>query len=201
MLPDIDTGQQLEANTEYELEAVVDLPEGGESRYAVDIKLVSCWFNLNLKGGITGSSEGPAAFQWDEESGELDIELQSSIIYAGTNENPIGAGASIPSWNGENGSFAVNAASATNFATGMSALWFANDPSVDCPGCGGEIAIDEVSEEVISGNFEVTIYTIGEDRDDPPPPTIAEANFRAALSITSDPFDAYNACVEEWVEN
>ena len=51
----LELGKDLEAGTEYELEAIVDLPEGGESRYSARLKGVECRSGI---GSDTGDLEG-----------------------------------------------------------------------------------------------------------------------------------------------
>ena len=63
-IPDIDLGRQLEAPDELELEAIVDLPEGGESRFAVELRILGCGFTVRVAGNeVTSQSGDEVSFQ------------------------------------------------------------------------------------------------------------------------------------------
>jgi hypothetical protein len=77
-VPNIDTGRELARETRYELEAILELPEGGESRFATDVTILGCGFTVTLDGNeVTGQSGDEVQF-WS--AGSLDGKLVSVTV-------------------------------------------------------------------------------------------------------------------------
>jgi len=67
----IDTGIDFAANASYELEAIVDLPEGGSSRYEVILATSLCFADAVIDGTYQATVRGPARFSFIESLGML----------------------------------------------------------------------------------------------------------------------------------
>lgn len=74
----VEVGKDLEAGREYELEAVVDLPEGGQSRYAVHLSSEICRSNMqgDLEGNLSGSIS--RTFEWGDRQHSVQLRFHES---------------------------------------------------------------------------------------------------------------------------
>ncbi|GMQ82297.1 MAG: hypothetical protein BMS9Abin05_1743 [Rhodothermia bacterium] len=79
----VPSGKDMKPNDTYTLEAIIDMPGGGQSRYeASDLELDGCFWNLSMGGTRAGSYKGEAATYVDQ-GGGFQLILQS------VNPNPI----------------------------------------------------------------------------------------------------------------
>lgn len=157
---DVDLGR--DAPTEpAELEAIADLPEGSESRFAVSVQFAACSFDVNVSGDFTGTFDGAARvsrFAGDA----IGIDLQSRgfingatgpesfIATAGT-----GPGATSPD------TYEITGASAAqgniSGTSVFSASYLPGHDPADCTGCGGDLILESVSDDAVIGAFSVTM--------------------------------------------
>lgn len=169
-----------------------------EENKALAIYGASCGFSLEASGGFSGNSEGPASFEWDGNDTELSIELHG-FTAEGAKGDGLEAGVTVQAWDGGTGEYSIFSAGIghhTRTEPPTTGIYFSNDDGLACDSCGGSVTIEQVSEESISGTFEVTMATLDENS----PPVTATATFIAALQ-TSQVFDAYNDCSQEWADN
>jgi hypothetical protein len=78
----VPVGKDLEAEKDYELEAVVRLPEGGESRYAAILSTRACYWELELESSPrAGRYSGNVATLMAPPGGEILIQLTGTDPY------------------------------------------------------------------------------------------------------------------------
>ncbi|MEX2531366.1 MAG: hypothetical protein WD960_11385 [Gemmatimonadota bacterium] len=154
-----------------------------------------CFVQITASGGAPGAGQGPGAFT--EEGDVLVVGLEGDVAGEVLGDR-IQAGFAAP-WNGATGSFTVTSGSYANRTTGGWAQYDPTDPDgvLNCESCGGTLTVEEATEEVLIGKFDVTLRTLLPDSNGPPTRTIG--TFRAAL-VTADQadFDPFRACLAEW---
>lgn len=152
-----------------------------------------CFAQVTASGGAPGAGQGPGAFTpGDTLTVGLSGDLAGEVI-----GDRIQAGFGAP-WNGEPGSFTVTSGSYANRTTGG---WAEYDPmdsydGFNCESCGGTLTVEEVTEEVLIGEFDVTLRTLAPNSSGPPTRVIG--TFRAALATVGEYLDPFQACLAEW---
>lgn len=157
---DIDLGR--DAPTEpAELEAIVDLPEGGESRFAVSVQFAACSFDVNVSGDFTGTFDGAARVRrFAGDAIAIDLQSRGFINGATGPESFIATAGTGPGANSP-GTYEITGASAAqgNIAgtSVFSAVYLPGHDDADCTGCGGDLRVDSVSDDAVIGAFSVTM--------------------------------------------
>lgn len=153
-----------------------------------------CFVQITASGGAPGAGQAPGAFTPGE---VLSVGMQGDVAGEVIGDR-IQAGFTVP-WNGETGSFTVASGSYRNRTTGGWAQYDPTDPDgvLNCESCGGTLTVEEATEEVVIGKFDVTMRTLLPNSDGPP--TTAIGTFRAALAtVNPGDFDPFRACMTEW---
>ena len=208
-LDDIDTGQIL-SDTRYELEAIVDLPEGGESRFEVILQVASCYFNVTVSGNFSGEFDGPARMRIQDNSVGIDLESRAFVNGIENSKNFVAnAGATVDmSGDGEiiPNEYSVTGASAAQYNV-YSATYIPGFDEADCDQCGGTFRIDNVTdlednEKSMTGEFNVTI-PVTEPRPDPENPLLINltGTFTAVTGSSLDPNSPYTQCKITYAED
>jgi len=196
----VDLGFDLMAG-DLPIEVIVDLPEGGDSRFSVDAKLASCSFSLHLSGDRAADFDGPAQFQIRQD-GALEITLRNR---ARINQDFVnGAQASFttePGFPLMPGAYFAATGSVTFFGDGYTGVYVSGDSAADCPSCGGSIAIDSYDEEAVSGSASITMVAPDPAPPEPIKPTVLmDIEFNAAFGSQFDGSSAYSRCAVEYEE-
>lgn len=157
---DVDLGQDVPTEL-VELEAIVDLPEGGESRFAAGVQFAGCSFDVNVSGDFTGTFDGAARVRrFADDAIAIDLQSRGYINGATGPESFIasagtGPGATSPD------TYPITGASAAqgNIAgtSVFSASYLPGHDDADCTGCGGDLILESVSDDAVTGAFSVTM--------------------------------------------
>lgn len=198
---DLDTGRIIDS--EVNLEAIVELPEGGESRYEVMVQAVSCYFNAKVSEDASGEWNGPARF-FNGIDGEVTI-----ILNEGTSED-FGAYISATTdlnANGNiiNGDYPVAYTSVEQDDVFL-AVYDPGWPDTDCDQCGGIFRVSnstysEYGTSSISGEFNVTLP--GDLYHEEPGYGFfkVEGVFTAVYGSELDSTSAYGRCLKTYKED
>ena len=185
----------------FELEAILSLPEGGESRYAANVQLTSCSFNATVSGDFSGTFDGAAILKfWDD--GSIGIGLQSrGFINGSIGSDAFLGGVTFSPDVVTPGTYSIingNAVQGNMFEGSFvfTAAYFPGAEDGDCGSCGGSLTIDGVSEGAMSGSFSLTMPVIVPERDRDVGPYIITlaAEFEAVVGPGTDPWSPFVQC-------
>ena len=185
------------------IEVIVDLPEGGDSRFSMTAFLASCYFNATVSGDMADVFEGPAQFEINSE-GRLDVTFRSrGAINANLSETVSASFSTGPSTPLTPGDHDIAIAQLNYADPGYNAIyWPEVGDDYTCPSCGGSVTIESyVEEQSISGHATVTMF-----RQNPPPPedqkppVTLDVDFVAAFGSQFQGSSPYVRCSIEYEE-
>ena len=207
----VSLGLDLEPGRSYELEAIVDLPEGGDSRFAVDLVAAQgCWLDATIEGARNGRYEGPAGYELRPDGGDLILHLDGWDFLMMDDD---------PGILGGHSAFArITVGSAlTTGVYPLRQLALAYHPNEDafvpagtwtalveeqpiCDGapCGsGSLVVEEIGDDTLTGRIEATLFGMLASGYDPPPywTVTYEAEFVAVEGSPSEVDSEYMTCV------
>lgn len=180
-----------------ELMAIVDLPEGGESRYVASTRLFLCSHDAVASGALPGTSDfGPATF-----STQPDGRLLFSFF--GWDQTGFGSRFTVPADTMlQPGSVTIASADLLNdFPLSPYALYVPGDVDFDCDDCGGELTITSVdgAGDFVAGTATYTMVSSLEG--DPPavgPLTTVQVTFRAANADSNEADSPREQCRDQY---
>lgn len=181
------------------IEVIVDLPEGGDSRFSVNAKLASCSFSVSLSGDRAADFDGPAQFEIRQD-GALGITLRNR---ARINQDFLNAAqasfTTAPAMPMMPGTYNVETANVSFLGDGYTGVFSPNEPSATCPGCGGSVTITHYGEETLAGNATITLVAPDPFPPDPVQPTVLmDVEFLAAVGSQFDGSSPYVRCAIEY---
>ena len=185
------------------IEVIVDLPEGGDSRFSMTAFLASSYFNATVSGDMADVFEGPAQFEINSE-GRLDVTFRSrGAINANLSETVSASFSTGPSTPLTPGDHDIAIAQLNYADPGYNAIyWPEVGDDYTCPSCGGSVTIESyVEEQSISGHATVTMF-----RQNPPPPedqkppVTLDVDFVAAFGSQFQGSSPYVRCSIEYEE-
>jgi len=180
---------------EVPIEVIVDLPEGGDSRYTTTAFLASCYFSANVSGDTAAFFDGPAQFQVGMD-GSINIYLRSRGYINGDLATSVqanfGTGPGTPL---EPGNYNITGA-AVNFSQPVYSAYYLPEADLDCASCGGSVTIDTLEEEQsVSGSASFTLVrVIPEPEGEEEPPVTLDVEFVAAYGSQFDGGSPYVQC-------
>ena len=217
MLEAVPLGLDLEPGRSYELEAIVDLPEGGDSRFAVDLAATQgCWVDASIEGARSGRYEGPAGYELRPESGDLILHLDGWDFLDMDDDPGIVGGHSALATAAVGGDLAAGVFPLRRLALAYhpnedvfmpAGTWTAlveEQPICNGAPCGaGNLVIEEVGDGTVVGRIEATLFgMLAKDYDPPPYWTVTfQAAFVAVEGSPSDVDSAYMTCVAADVDD
>lgn len=170
----------------FRIEVIVDLPEGGTSRFTVDAFAASCSFMASLSGGQSGIWDGSAHLIIQDdgsvcialassggEPGDFSDFMQSQVCTPAA--TPIEPGTAVIT----NGM--ISLIDPPYFGLYYNVTYFPDMglEDRDCgAACGGTVTFDELSEDRARGSFQVTMPE-GENNHMPMPSMTMTASFDA----------------------
>jgi hypothetical protein len=198
---DVDLGFPL-VGGETPIEVIVDLPEGGDSRYTTTAFLASCYFSADVSGDKTAFVDGPAQAKigldgslevYVRSRGHINGDLATSVLAE------IHTGPGTPLVPGEYG-IAIGSLS---FTEPLYTGFYFPAGGVDCAGCGGAVTIEAVEEELsLTGSASLTMpRTIPDTPPGEEVPTVTlDVEFVAAFGSEFDPDSPYVQCTVPYVD-
>jgi hypothetical protein len=192
----VDLGFDAPLGTQ-ELMAIVDLPEGGESRYVASTRLFVCSHDAVALGALADTSDfGPTTFLTEPDGRLL-------FSFNGWNQTGFGSRFTIPAGTPlQPGSVAIASADLLkSFPIAPYAFYIPGDVDFDCAECGGELTITSVDEggDFVAGTATYTMVSSLEG--DPPvvgPLTTVEVEFRAANADSNEPDSPVEQCRDQY---
>jgi hypothetical protein len=158
---DVDLGFGLTGG-EFPIEVIVDLPEGGDSRFSVDATAAPCSIDATLSGEALGSWDGPAQLVINGD-GRIDINLWSRGWVNGDLASTMTGGASAPPGTPlAPGTYDLSEAAVSVFeplynAIYLNSAYHQDVEDFDCGGCGGSITFDSLTAEKATGSFTAVL--------------------------------------------
>jgi hypothetical protein len=198
---DVDLGFPL-VGGETPIEVIVDLPEGGDSRYTTTAFLASCYFSADVSGDKTAFVDGPAQAKigldgslevYFRSRGHINGDLATSVLAE------IHTGPGTPLVPGEYG-IAIGSLS---FTEPLYTAFYFPAGGVDCAGCGGTVTIEAVEEELsLTGSASLTMpRTIPDTPPGEEVPTVTlDVEFVAAFGSEFDPDSPYVQCTVPYID-
>jgi len=198
---DVDLGFPL-VGGETPIEVIVDLPEGGDSRYTTTAFLASCYFSADVSGDKTAFVDGPAQAKigldgslevYFRSRGHINGDLATSVLAE------IHTGPGTPLVPGEYG-IAIGSLS---FTEPLYTGFYFPAGGVDCAGCGGTVTIEAVEEELsLTGSASLTMpRTIPDTPPGEEVPTVTlDVEFVAAFGSEFDPDSPYVQCTVPYID-
>jgi hypothetical protein len=196
---DVDLGFPL-VGGEVPIEVIVDLPEGGDSRYSTTAFLASCIFTAEVSGDTAADFLGPAQFEIGGD-GTINLTLRSrGYINADPATSILANLHTYPSNPLQPGTYNLASADLNFTDPTYMAAYVPGVEGSDCGSCGGSITIDTVvPEQSMSGTASVTMVRV---YPPPPngelPPVTLDVDFVAAFGSQYDGNSPYVQCASQF---
>jgi hypothetical protein len=177
------------------IEVIVDLPEGGDSRYTTTAFLASCYFRADVSGDKTAFFDGPAQVKIGFD-GSPEVHFRSRGFINGDLATSVLAEIHIaPGTPLVPGEYGITTGS-LSFTEPLYTGFYFPAGGVDCAGCGGAVTIDAVEEgQSLAGSASLTMpRTIPGHEGEEIPIVTLDVEFLAAFGSEFDPDSPYVQC-------
>jgi len=180
---------------EVPIEVIVDLPEGGDSRYTTTVFVASCYFSAHVSGDRVDFFDGPAQFQIAGD-GSINFNLRSRGYIQADLATSVQANFSTgPGTPLVPGTYDVVSAG-LGYSQPVYSGFYLPEAEVDCPTCGGSVTIDAYEEELsLAGSASFTMARlVPEPEGEEQPAVTLDVEFVAAFGSQFDGSSPYVQC-------